>query len=184
MKFPVSQIRGCSFMHPCFFSLKTLDISQNSMQEKDGSYMEHSGGNPNFSTMLYIDRDRNIWTFAATYISSDSPVNAARSAYKLMTEGKFEHMSASPSLDSIAAPIAVVFLLLLVLLVVLLLTQKKRLAKKAVNMKKEKIKAVSQADHSVGITCIMFRRSVSDRIQLSVCCSVAFLFRINCTHNN
>ncbi len=57
-----------------------------------------------------------------------------------MTEGKFEHMSASPSLDSIAAPIAVVFLLLLVLLVVLLLTQKKRLAKKAVNMKKEKIR--------------------------------------------
>ena len=81
--------------------------------------MEHSGGNPSFSTMLYIDRERNIGTFAATNISSDSPVNAARSAYKLMAEGKFEHMSASPSLDSIAAPIAVVFLLLLVLLVVL-----------------------------------------------------------------
>ncbi len=44
------------------------------MQEKDGSYMEHSGGNPNFSTMLYIDRERNIGTFAATNISSDSPV--------------------------------------------------------------------------------------------------------------
>ena len=112
------------------------------MQEKDGSYMEHSGGNPNFSTMLYIDRERNIGTFAATNISSDSPVIAARSAYKLMTEGKFEHMSASPSLDSIAATIAVVFLLLLVLLVVLLLTQKKRLAKKAVNMKKEKIRLI------------------------------------------
>ena len=110
------------------------------MQEKDGSYMEHSGGNPNFSTMLYIDRERNIGTFAATNIASDSPVIAARSAYKLMTGGELEQMSASPSLDSTAAPIAVVFLLLLVLLVVLLLTQKKRLAKKAVNMKKEKIR--------------------------------------------
>lgn len=108
------------------------------MQKKDGSYMQHSGGNPNFTTMIYIDRERNIGTFAAVNMSTDSPVIAARSAYELMKDGSFIRRENTPSMDSIASLVAGGFLLLLVIIVILLLTQKKRLAKRAVNMKKEK----------------------------------------------
>ncbi len=107
-------------------------------QKKDASYMQHSGGNPNFTTMLYIDRERNIGTFAAVNMSADSPFIAARSAYELMKDGSFKRRETTLSPDSISSPVAVGFLLLLVVIVAFLLTQKKRLAAKHVNIKKEK----------------------------------------------
>ncbi len=114
-------------------------------QKKDGSYMQHSGGNPNFASMIYIDRERNIGTFAAANMLADSPIIAARSAYELMKDGSFERREHtlsmdSISMDSISSPVAVGSLLLLSIIVIFLLTQKKRLANDTVNMKKEKIK--------------------------------------------
>ena len=114
-------------------------------QKKDGSYMQHSGGNPNFASMIYIDRERNIGTFAAANMLADSPIIAARSAYELMKDGSFERREHtlsmdSISMDSISSPVAAGSLLLLSIIVIFLLTQKKRLANDTVNMKKEKIK--------------------------------------------
>lgn len=110
------------------------------MQKKDGSYMEHSGGNPNFTTMLYIDRERNIGSFAASNMSVFSPVMASQSAYKLMKGEDYKRRTADPSLDAITSPIAVAALVLLIVIIIFLMTQKKRFAKKGVNMKREKIR--------------------------------------------
>ena len=103
-------------------------------------YMEHSGGNPNFTTMLYIDREKNIGAFAASNMSAASPLMAAKSTYKLMKGEEYTRRQADPSLDAITIPIAAAGLVLFIVIIIFLMTQKKRLAKKSVNMKKEKVR--------------------------------------------
>lgn len=107
-------------------------------QKKDGSYMQHSGGNPNFTSMLYIDRERNIGSFAVSNMSSYTPFVAANDAYKLMKGEELTPTQAAPSLDSIVSSIAAVALVLLIIIIVFMITQKKRLAKKDMKIKKEK----------------------------------------------
>ncbi|MBR6983700.1 MAG: beta-lactamase family protein [Ruminococcus sp.] len=107
-------------------------------QKKDGSYMQHSGGNPNFTSMLYIDRERNIGSFAVSNMFSYSPLLAAYDAYKLMKGEELPTVQPTPSVDSIASPAAAVALIVLIVIIVFMMTQKKRLAKKSVSIKKEK----------------------------------------------
>lgn len=107
---------------------------------KDAGLLIHSGGNPNFSTMLYIDRERNVGTFAASNMSSMAPLAAADSAYQLMTGDGFERRAADTSQETVPNVVTAGALILLAVIIISMLTQKKRLAKKPVNMKKEKIK--------------------------------------------
>ena len=107
-------------------------------QKKDGSYLQHSGGNPNFTSMLYIDREGNIGSFAVSNMSSYSPLLAAYDAYKLMKGEELPTVQPTPSVDSIASPAAAVALIVLIVIIVFMMTQKKRLAKKSVSIKKEK----------------------------------------------
>ena len=106
---------------------------------KDCGYIKHSGGNPNFSTMLCINCKSSTGTFAASnMMSAYSPEMAAKSAYRIMNGEIMNRLPADTSIDTIITPIAAAALLLMTVIFVFLLTQKKRLAKKSVNMKKEK----------------------------------------------
>lgn len=106
--------------------------------KKGAGFMAHSGGNPNFTSMLYIDRERNIGTFAVSNMATYAPLIAANDAYKLMKGEELTPVQAAISEDNIASPISAAALILLIFIVVFMMTQKKRLAKKSVSMKKEK----------------------------------------------
>lgn len=103
--------------------------------------MSHSGGNPNFTTMLLIDRDKNIGVFAASNSQTNTPIMAAACIFEMLSGEGFKNSDViTDDTDMIASIIAVIGSFVMILLIVLMITQKKRLSDKAYNKTKEIIK--------------------------------------------
>ncbi len=114
--------------------------------------------------MLYINRERNIGSFAVSNMSSYSPLLVAYNAYKLMKGEELPTVQPTPSVDSKASPAVAATLIVLIVIIVFMMTQKKRLAKKSVSIKKRKETIVPANDNLRTNACIVSYISVSYRV--------------------
>lgn len=111
------------------------------IMSRDKGLLTHSGGNPNFTTMLFVDYDRNIGVFAASNIQATTPLMAADCVYDMMSGKELIRKSViTDPTDIIASTVAIAFLILLLVILILTITQKKRLSKESVSARKEKVK--------------------------------------------
>lgn len=109
------------------------------IQTKDGNFMSHSGGNPNFTTMLFIDKDKNIATFAASNSQNNTPMMVATVVREMLSgmDLLVEDVVSDPT-DTIATIFTIAGLILLIGVIIALATLKKRLLKHTDTPQKEK----------------------------------------------
>ena len=106
-------------------------------------YRYHTGTNANFSSLILVDKERdigifsvsNIWTYTADY-AGNSLYQAVKG--EQINRQQFELLDPCSTVDKVSTCITVIGVIGILLIIVLMYTQKKRLAKKQILLKKEK----------------------------------------------
>lgn len=108
-------------------------------QTEDGNYMEHSGGSPTFSTMLYIDKANQVSTFAVSNLQTSTTAITAKIVYTMLLGNDFTRYKIFIDYtDIIASLITIIGVIVLLIIIIFIIKQKRRLIKKITSLNKEK----------------------------------------------
>lgn len=106
-------------------------------------YRYHTGTNANFSSLILVDKERDIGIFSVSNIWTYTADYAGNSLYQTVkgeqiNRQQFELLDPCSTVDKVSTYITVTGVIGILLVIVLMFTQKKRLAKKQIILKKEK----------------------------------------------
>lgn len=116
----------------------------NGWVDYDGYYY-HTGTNANFSSLVLVDKERDIGIFSVSNVWTYTADYAANSLYQVMkgeeiNRQQFDLLDPCSTIDKVSTSITVIGLIGILLILVLMFTQNKRLAKKPRALAKEKRK--------------------------------------------
>ena len=119
-------------------------VQYNGWIDYDGS-LYHTGTNANFSSLMLIDKERDIGIFSVSNAWVLTADIAGNSLYQVIkgeeiNRAQFDVLDYMSAIDMVSVCIMVVGIIGILLVFVLMFTQKKRLAKKPMTLAKEKRK--------------------------------------------
>ena len=110
-------------------------------------YYFHTGTNADFSSLILIDKERDIGIFSVSNAWTLTADIAGNSLYQRMkgeeiNRAQFDVLDYSSTIDKISTCITIIGLIGIIIVLLLMFTQKKRLAKKQTDLSKEGRKLV------------------------------------------